>query len=206
MKSTFYEGSMLKVPEFVNGNYYTFLKETEQNLLVEHLVKVEEDQRQQRQLQEEAQKQSQAASGSALGKPPGKADAKKDAKAAPAKKGGAPTEDKNAPKAIIIDYPEVPAAPTFTILERSFTQMKGAMIHNLDAQYSSGLPSKKSQPAKEVSHEEKKAQRTKELLKEFQIVRGLPFTLTVKTRFNLPEEVEQVKKEPETVIDPKKKK
>ncbi len=44
------------------------------------------------------------------------------------------------------------------------------------------------------------------MLKEFQIVRGLPFTLTVKARFNLPEEVEVVKKEPEVVVDPKKKK
>ena len=43
-------------------------------------------------------------------------------------------------------------------------------------------------------------------MKEFQIVRGLPFTLTLKTRLNLPEEVEQVKKEPEAVVDPKKKK
>jgi hypothetical protein len=60
---------------------------------------------------------------------------------------------------------------------------------------------------KEQTVEEKKAQRTKELLKEYQIVRGLPFTLVVKTRFNLPEEVEQVKKEPEApVVDPKKKK
>jgi len=44
-------------------------------------------------------------------------------------------------------------------------------------------------------------------LKEFQIVRGLPFTLTVKARFNLPEEIVEVKKEPEAAaIDPKKKK
>jgi len=43
------------------------------------------------------------------------------------------------------------------------------------------------------------------LLKEFQIVRGLPYTISAKARFNLPEEVE-VKKEPEVVVDPKKKK
>ena len=59
---------------------------------------------------------------------------------------------------------------------------------------------------KELSQEDKKAQRAKELLKEMQIVRGLPFTLTVKARFNMPEEVEVVKKEPEVVVDPKKKK
>jgi len=54
------------------------------------------------------------------GKPAGKGDPKKDAKAAPAKKGGAPTEDKNAPKPITIDYPEVHAGSNFLIYERSF--------------------------------------------------------------------------------------
>ena len=63
-------------------------------------------------------------------------------------------------------------------------------------------PSKKA-AAKEVSVEEKKAQRTKELLKEYQIIRGLPFTLTGKARFNIPEEFEVVKKETEPVaVDP----
>jgi hypothetical protein len=55
------------------------------------------------------------------GKPAGKADAKKDAKAAPAKKGGAPAEDKNAPKPITIDYPDVASAQNFLIYERSFS-------------------------------------------------------------------------------------
>ena len=44
-------------------------------------------------------------------------------------------------------------------------------------------------------------------MKEYQIVRGLPYTLSVKARFNLPEEIEVVKKEPEPVaVDTKKKK
>ena len=82
-------------------------------------------------------------------------------------------------------------------------------MHEQDQKLQGGLANhgSKKAAAKEISPEEKKAIRTKELLKEFQIVRGLPFTLTVKTRFNLPEEVEQVKKEPEPVaVDPKKKK
>lgn len=66
------------------------------------------------------------------GKPAGKADPKKDAKAAPAKKGGAPTEDKNAPKTIAIDYPEQPAAPNYFIFEKSFAQMKIALLHEQD--------------------------------------------------------------------------
>lgn len=87
--------------------------------------------------------------------------------------------------------------------------MKIAIMHERDLKLSGvphGLAQSKKGQHKEVTHEEKKAMRTKELLKEFQIVRGLPFTLTVKTRFNLPEEVIEVKKEPEAPVDPKKKK
>lgn len=80
-------------------------------------------------------------------------------------------------------------------------------MHADDAKHTGTAASSKKAAAKEVSAEEKKAQRTKELLKEYHIIRGLPFTLTVKARFNLPEEVEVVKKEPEPVaVDPKKKK
>lgn len=56
-----------------------------------------------------------------IGKAPaGKADPKKDPKAAAPKKGGAPTEDKNVPKVVTVDYPEPPAAPTYMIYEKSF--------------------------------------------------------------------------------------
>ena len=85
--------------------------------------------------------------------------------------------------------------------------MKIHMMHERDQALTGGAGSSLGgSKKKEVSQEDKKAQRAKELLKEFQIVRGLPFTLTVKARFNLPEEVEVVKKEPEVVVDPKKKK
>lgn len=85
--------------------------------------------------------------------------------------------------------------------------MKIAMMHDQDVKLQGSTVASKKTAVKEVSAEEKKAARTKELLKELQIVRGLPFTLTVKTRFNMPEEVEIVKKEPEpTAVDPKKKK
>lgn len=45
MKASFYDPSYLQAPEFVNGNHYVHLKEIEQNLLVEHLAKVEEEQK-----------------------------------------------------------------------------------------------------------------------------------------------------------------
>lgn len=86
--------------------------------------------------------------------------------------------------------------------------MKISLMHEADTKLSGSTAhgSKKNQPAKEQTAEEKKVARTKELLKEVQIVRSLPFAMVVKTRFNLPEEVEMVKKEAEVVIDPKKKK
>jgi hypothetical protein len=85
--------------------------------------------------------------------------------------------------------------------------MKVSLMHEEDVKHTGTATQSKKAAAKEISAEEKKAQRTKELLKEYHIVRGYPFTLTVKSRFNLPEEVEVVKKEPEPVaVDPKKKK
>ncbi len=60
-------------------------------------------------------------------------------------------------------------------------------------------------PAKIESVEEKKAAHAKELIAQHNIIRTLPFNLIIKTRFNLPEEVIEVKKEPEPVaVDPKK--
>ena len=63
----------------------------------------------------------------------------------------------------------------------------------------------KKAPVKEQSAGEKKAKRLMELLAQFQIVRALPYSLIVKARLNMPEEVE-VKEAPPTVVDPKKKK
>ena len=51
----------------------------------------------------------------------GKSDPKKDAKGKGGKGGGA--EDKNAPKSLEIEYPEVESEPNYIIIERSFTSM-----------------------------------------------------------------------------------
>ena len=63
----------------------------------------------------------------------------------------------------------------------------------------------KKTAGKEPTHDEKKAARQRELISHFDIIRSLSISLAVKTRLNLPEEVE-VKKEPEPIVDPKKKK
>jgi hypothetical protein len=100
--------------------------------------------------------QNQAAA--VAGGKPGKADPKKDAKAAPAKgKGGAPTEDKNAPKAVVIDCPDAPAALNYAIYEKSFAQMKIALLHEEDLKHAGPSTQSKKAAAKEVSAEDKKA-------------------------------------------------
>jgi hypothetical protein len=42
-KVTFFEPSMKHIPEFVNTNFYAQLKDTEVQLLTEHLAKVDEE-------------------------------------------------------------------------------------------------------------------------------------------------------------------
>lgn len=54
------------------------------------------------------------------GKPAGKVDPKKDPKAAAGAKKGQPIEDKNTPKNVVIDYPEVSASPNYFIYERNY--------------------------------------------------------------------------------------
>jgi hypothetical protein len=44
------------IPEFVYSNQYMTLKESERNILIDHLTKVEEEAKQQKLAQEEAMK------------------------------------------------------------------------------------------------------------------------------------------------------
>jgi hypothetical protein len=58
-----------------------------------------------------------------------------------------------------------------------------------------------------MNNEEAKKLRKKELIKKFNIIRGSKYSVAVKVRLNLEEEVEKVKEVVVTeVIDPKKKK
>ncbi len=45
LKVTFFDTSFKNVPEFVASNQYVTLKESERNLLLEHLAKYEEEQK-----------------------------------------------------------------------------------------------------------------------------------------------------------------
>eukprot|EP00347_Sterkiella_histriomuscorum_P007790 403347554 len=196
-KAHFFDPKFKAEPEFMFDNFFVNLKDQEKQILVENLSQQEEEAKQ-RKLQEEANKvQSQA--NILGGKPGGKPDPKKDPKLAAQKK-GAVVEDKNAPKTIVVDYPDIPTAPNYQIFEKTYAQMRMQILHE-----QSGITAQSQKKvAKVETADEKKASRAKELLSQYQIVRALPFSLIVKTRFNLPEEVIEVKKDPEPVIDPKK--
>jgi hypothetical protein len=82
-------------------------------------------------------------------------------------------EDKNAPKNITIDYPEPPNGNNYIIMEKSFAQMKIAILNEQSQKLSATAAighSKKpalAAPSKDASSaaaDDKKAQKTKELL------------------------------------------
>ena len=165
--------------------------------MLEHLQ--EEEQRLAASTSQEDVNKSQPAAG-------GKKDPKKDAKAAP-KKGA--VEDKNAPKAIAVDYPDVPACDNFVILEKEYNQMnpaaKAKKSVGVTLKKAAPAPPKEGQTAEQIA-EEKKQNRKKELISDFTIHRSLESHLAVKLRFNQPEEVKEEKPpEPEPVAKGKKK-
>jgi hypothetical protein len=130
----------------------------------------------------------------------------KPGKAAPGKAGQVPLEDKNAPKNVEFDYPEVDCSPNFIIAERDYTiNVNKHKASLLSEKEKSAKPSQVAMTA-----EEKRAQRMKELLHEFKIVRGLPYTMAVNMQLNKPKEVpkaepEKEEEKPMSQPDPKNK-
>lgn len=95
----FYPTDQLIIPEFRFENKTDVLKRKDFSLMLEYLELREDAERKKK--AEQAAKETPAAAGTAKGK----ADPKK----APPKggaKGAAPTEDKNAPQQIVVEYPE----------------------------------------------------------------------------------------------------
>ena len=114
-KFYFFENHYSDKPEFLFTNALMNFKDKDKALFVEYLDKVEAD--------IEAAKKAAEPAPIAGGKGPAGKDAKKPAgKPAPAAKKGA-VEDKNAPKAIVIEYPEIPMNENFIILEKEFNLM-----------------------------------------------------------------------------------
>ena len=120
-KLFFFEQCMQLVPEFLYLNTYVALKDSEKQLLLDHLGKQEEQAKLKKQQSEEQLKLQQQPK-LVQGK-----DAKKDPKAAQPKK-GQPVEDKNAPKTVNIDYADLPQQNNYVIIERNYAQMRLQMM------------------------------------------------------------------------------
>lgn len=130
-------------------------------------------------------------------------DAKKDAKAAPKK--GAVADDKNAPQAVTVEYPEDKATvdSQYVIVERQFDAGR-------DEPVSDKLPDTELLGKNLGSFGEKHGDKGKELVKKYDILKSSKYAIAVKFRLNKDEEVEEVEEsvqeEAVTQTDAKKKK
>lgn len=175
-------------------NHLIELKESEINMLSQHLEEKEELER--------VKREEMGSQQDIKGAKPGAKDAKKDAKAAPkapVKGGPPPGEDKNRPQEIEIEYPEIESNHNFIIMEQDFMDFAKKQKQTVT---NSGKQSKSSGGALATqSVEDKRAQRLKELLDEFQIIRSLPYSVAVNMQLNKPKE--EVKVEVEAVVEDK---
>lgn len=113
----FYSNDLQTVPEFLFEDKINTIKPKELKMLEEYLEEKE--------LEDSRRKSDEPSSANPAG---GKKDPKKDAKAAASKgKGAAPAEDKNAPQAITVEYPEEKATKdeNFLVLERQYDAQFG---------------------------------------------------------------------------------
>lgn len=150
-------------------------------------------------------------------------DAKKDPKAAAAKgKAPAATEDKNAPQPITVEYPEEKATKDvdFLVYERQFDATFGDDAETVAKMQKLGAPPStldllgngdKKNPYGVFG--EKYKEKGKQLIQKYKIIRGSKYSLTLKIRLNMPEEVIAAPVEdvnasaiPEPEVDKKKKK
>ena len=187
----FYPSEFLLKPEFKFKNHLIALKEPDMELL-EAALKDEELQEQKR-----AALASQEGVISQQNLKTGKDAPKgKDAKAKPAGKVVVEV-DKNAPKPIEVDYPQIEAEPNFILIEKSFNYVK---------QQPKTIVAKRSQGSKSVANSAvggaasvsasalsenpvdalaaKKQARQRELLQIYRLVRALPSTLAVLMKLN----------------------
>lgn len=123
----------------------------------------------------------------------------KDAKAKDTKakggKGAAADSDKNAPKPIEIEYPEIAAEPDFVLIEKSFDYGKSKPTGVLPkrsaksqmsagpAASAAGASSQGNAPAVDVLALKKQA-RLQELQGIYSMVRALPFTMAIVLKLN----------------------
>ena len=114
----FYDTDMMTIPEFKIANKMHICKDKETKFLTDHL-----DEREAEEARIKAEKEAEAAAqlaANTAGSKGGKADAKKDAKGGAKGKNAAPVDDKNAPAAITVEYPEIEELPNYLIYEKKY--------------------------------------------------------------------------------------
>ena len=110
----FYSSDLLQKPEFVFKNQLITMKDADLELLEQALANEEAEESKRALLASQDGNVSQAELKGGKAKDP-----KKDAKSAP-KKGAQVEADKNCPKPIEIEYPEIQTEKDYVIMERSF--------------------------------------------------------------------------------------
>lgn len=169
-----YDKSLLTVPEFVYENKTVSLREKEIQIMQEYLV--EKDAFDAR-IAEESK-----GGASAMGQ--NKAPPKKDAKAA----GKKPADAKGDGEAVVIDYPEEQVANDldFLILERQFD-----MGQEDAANVTKGVGMDKQHETVRAKIIEKYSEKARDLLTRYTIRRGSKYSLAVRFRLNMPEEIDE---------------
>ena len=165
-------------PEFVYQNQILSLKENDYALLEQALAAQEMEAARSNMVSSstvEPVKEKDGKKGA-----PAKPDPKAAAKGAPGKPSTA-SEDKNSPKDVKIDYPEVEAEPNYLLIEKSFQQNKAAKDKPIERKKkeASGAAAKQV-----LTLEQKKLIRQAELVQQYDAIRALPFSMAVVLRLN----------------------
>ena len=182
----FYSTSMMDVAEFKVENKRDKFKDKDVDFMVEHLVEREtEEARVKAEKEAEALAAAQAAAG---GGAKGKADPKKDPKAQVkgGAKGAAPVDDKNAPQPITVEYEEIGENPNYVIYEKAYRGPKAV----------ESKAGAKKDKAGTATKENKNKQRKDEVVKTYNIIRSLPYSLAVDVKLNYEEPAEVEEPEP----------
>ena len=202
----FFPSDLLVEPEFRYENKLESLKRKDMDFMVEYLELQEEAARK---AEAEREAKSTPAPGGAAAKG-GKADPKKAAPKGGAK-GAAPTEDKNSPQPITVEYPaDTQEDLNFMIFERSFTEKVDITTSKAKKPPASAAElTGKTQGNAWGDLTDKLNDRTKVLLGKYKIIRPYEHSMAIKLRLNKedpPEVVEAPVEEVPVAADVGKKK
>jgi hypothetical protein len=203
----------LTTPEFRYENKLDVIKPKDKAHLVEYL-----EIREKHEAEIKAKADAAAAAEAAIANATpakGAKDAGKKVEKKPPPKGAAPTEDKNSPQNIVVEYPEIKSQDKFMIFERKYNAKEAPAT----TAKKGGLPpasapvaaasKKKDNPWGDLG--DKLKDRQKELILKYKIIRGSNYSMAVEFKLNKEIPKEPVKEEtlseqPPPVEDKKKKK